>query len=86
MESGEPVNVTERSGMPPLSVRKGGEKNVFCCMLPAYEYNWKIQLAGRLPGAICILHPESCCILEICSPPLPITKESTRILNLCKTA
>lgn len=25
------------------------------------------------PGAICILQPESCWILDICSPPLPIT-------------
>lgn len=28
-----------------------------------------------LPGAICILHPDSCCMREICSPPLPITSE-----------
>ncbi len=33
------------------------------------------------PGEICILQPESCCILEICSPPLPIT-ENKGLINI----
>lgn len=35
MESGEPVNVTERSGMPPLSVRKGGKTHMVFVLLKA---------------------------------------------------
>jgi hypothetical protein len=31
-----------------------------------------------LPGAICILHPDSCCMREICSPPLPITSQKKK--------
>lgn len=39
-----------------------------------------------LPGAICILHPDSCCMREICSPPLPITskKKKKLLMKDCK--
>lgn len=38
-----------------------------------------------LPGAICILHPDSCCMREICSPPLPITSKKKKFfLQDCK--
>lgn len=40
MESGEPVNVTERSGMPPLSVRKGGGWGI-CIMFVLKAYRKK---------------------------------------------
>lgn len=68
IDSGKPVNVTDRSGMPPLSTTK---KNNYChSNINTLCENYSHE---NLPGAICILQPDSCCNRDICSPPLPIT-------------
>lgn len=72
IDSGSPVNVTDLSGMPPLSTRTEKTKQYLLSL--QYQYPiCKYYCQEDLPGAICILQPDSCCNRDICSPPLPIT-------------
>lgn len=80
MASAVPVRETLLSGRPPLSERD--KKKIKCqsatiCKIFCKSVKCDQVLAHNSPGAIWTLQPESCCILLICSPPLPMTVEDT---------
>lgn len=94
-DSGVPVNIQDLSGRPPLSTilnkqtkkfkanKRLTDAIIFTSDLKKYaSFLVSMKIARlALPGAICILHPDSCCMREICSPPLPITSKKKKIID-----
>lgn len=74
--------MTDLSGKPPLSTiqRKQVMQTIqtFKIVL-GFETIRKSKEKKNSPGAICILHPDSCCKRDICSPPLPMTKGREKV-------